>query len=472
MITPILNGQDRKPLYEQLYEYIKEEIRSGRLAAGEKLPSKRMLAAYLKISRSTVEMAYDQLAGEGYIRARARSGYYVRQAERAFERGGRPEPIQEPAAQEVYRFDLRTSGVDTEKFPFTVWARLMRDVLSENSQELLQSGHPQGLPRLRGCISRYLYEYRRVEASPEQIVIGAGTEYLLGLLIQLMGMDRRYAVEEPGYPRVNRILENYRIQPVYIPVDEEGLMTEKLWESGADIVHVTPSHQFPTGAVLSAGRREELLQWARQREGRYILEDDYDSEFRFQGRPVPSLQGMGGQDRVVYFYTFAKSLAPSMRISYMVLPPALLRQFRKKFAGYSSSVPSFEQYTLCRFMEQGYYERHLNRMKTLYRARQDALGRALLTPGIRLIGMDAGLHFMAEVDTAIVSGRKMGERELVERAARAGVRLRGLSEYYASGQCPPEPARILIGYGAYDAQTLPEAAQLLLKAWKQQEGDL
>lgn len=469
MITPILDGSCKKPLYEQLYEYIKEEIRSGRLAAGEKLPSKRTLASYLKVSRSTVEMAYEQLAGEGYIRARARSGFYVRQAERTFKRPASQaaEWGREPENTLSVRFDLRTSGVDTEKFPFTIWARLMRDVLSENRQELLLSVHPQGLPQLRRCISRYLYEYRRVEASPEQIVVGAGTEYLLGLFIQLMGMDRRYAVEEPGYPRVNRILANYGICPAYIPVDEEGLISGELRRSGAEIVHVTPSHQFPTGAVLSAGRREELLNWARQGEERYILEDDYDSEFRFLGKPVPSLQGMGGQEHVVYFYTFAKSLAPSMRISYMVLPPAMMRCFREKFAGYSSSVPSFEQYTLCRFMEQGYYERHLNRMKTLYRTRQDALGKALSVPGLKLIGMDAGLHFMAEVDTARLTGRRMEERELVERAARAGIRLRGLSEYYVSGHCPEEPVRILIGYGAYDAEELPQAAELLLNAWKE-----
>lgn len=466
MITPILDGNSKIPLYEQIYEYIKEEIRSGRLAQGEKLPSKRTLAAHLRVSRSTVETAYDQLAGEGYIRAKERSGFYVRQAERTFHGGRVPVPEILDEKERAFRYDLRTSGVDTEKFPFTVWARLMRDVLSECGQELLKSCHPQGLPGLRECISRYLYEYRRVEARPEQIVVGAGTEYLLGLLIQLFGRERRYGVEDPGYPRVHRILTNYGIHPVPVAVDEEGLDTEALRRSAVEIVHVTPSHQFPTGAVMSAGRRESLLAWAREGEDRYILEDDYDSEFRFAGKPVPALQGMGAPEKVVYFYTFAKSLAPSMRISYMVLPPELMNRWRERFRGYSCSVPSFEQYTLQKFMEQGCYERHLNRMRTLYRSRQDALANALEVPGIRLIGRDAGLHFMIEVDSRALTGRDLDEPELVRLAGQAGIRLRGLSEYYEdSGNQAPKP-RLLVGYGAYDEKELRQAAELLLKTWK------
>ena len=462
MITPILDPGKKEPLYEQLYEFIKEEIRSGRLGEGEKLPSKRTLAAYLRVSRSTVESAYSQLADEGYIRARERSGFYVRQAERKFARKqALPEQSPPDSPKRTYLYDLRTSGVDTEHFPFTVWARLSREVLSEYGQELLRATHPQGMERLRICISRYLYDFRRVEADPEQIVIGAGTEYLLGLLIQLLGTEKRYAVEEPGYPRVHRILTNYGVKPAYIPVDEEGMRVEGLRQSGAQVVHVMPSHQFPTGAVLSAGRREALLQWAGEEEGRYILEDDYDSEFRFQGKPVPALQGMGAPEKVVYFYTFAKSLAPSLRIGYMVLPKSLMGAWREKFQGYSCSVPSFEQYTLCRFMEKGYYERHLNRMKTLYRGRQDALAEALDIPGFRLIGRDAGLHFMLEV-----TEESYDEEELVERAARAGVYLRGLGDYYASGAEQDGPPRLLIGYGAYDETRLREAARILRKAWE------
>ena len=462
MITPLLNSQDKKPLYEQLYEYIKEEIRSGRLAAGERLPSKRTLAAHLKVSRSTVEMAYDQLVSEGYIRARERSGYYVRQAERTFAVGRRVQRIVPEAEPEPdMKYDLRTSGVDTEKFPFTVWARLMRDILSEQGQELLQAGPPQGLYKLRESISRYLYEYRRVDAAPEQIVIGSGTEYLLGLLIQLLGTDQKYAVEDPGYPRVHRVLQNYGIRPELIAVDAEGLDVQSLSASGAQIVHVTPSHQFPTGVVMQADRREQLLAWAGAEPRRYILEDDYDSEFRFYGKPAPALQGMGEPARVVYFYTFAKSLAPSMRISYMVLPWELMKKWQERFCGYSCSVPSFEQYTLQRFMEEGYYERHLNRMKTIYRSRRDAIMQALEYPGLRGIGMDAGLHFVLETRLGL------SEAELVERAARAGVRVRGMSEYYAGGQDTAPYPRLIIGYGSYDEEALREAAGLLLQAWKE-----
>lgn len=404
---------------------------------------------------------------EGYIRAKERSGFYVRQAERKFLRKQESAEAKTPLAPErSYRYDLRTSGVDTAHFPFTVWARLSRETLSEYGQELLRRRIPRGSSAsdsVSADISMISGGWRRsrTRSSSEP-----GTEYLLGLLIQLLGTEKKYAVEEPGYPRVHRILTNYGVRPAYVPVDEEGdggggVVPDRRTDRPCDAI--TPvSH----GSGAFRGRREALLQWAQEEEGRYILEDDYDSEFRFLGRPVPALQGMGAPEKVVYFYTFAKSLAPSLRIGYMVLPKNLMRAWQEKFQGYSCSVPSFEQYTLCRFMEQGYYERHLNRMKTLYRSRQDALVKALAVPGVRVIGRDAGLHFMLEV----ASG-SMKEAELVEKSARAGVYLRGLGDYYAGTGGQNGPPRLLIGYGAYEEPQLVEAAKILLDAWKgEQEG--
>ena len=470
MITIVLDNSGRIPLYQQLYEYIKEEIRSGRLTEGEKLPSSRVLAEHLKISRGTVDQAFAQLAEEGYIRSRDRSGFYVLRAERRFAGGVSPNLRHDgddpPAEQRAprYRYDLRSSGVDTEHFPFSVWSRLLRNVLTEKGGELLKASPPQGELVLREQLCRYLYQYRRVHALPEQIVVGAGTEYLLGLLIQLLGTETVFAVEDPGYPRLNQILRNAGMQPRRIPVDGEGIRVDLLEASGADAVHVTPGHQFPTGVVLSAGRREQLLSWASAADNRFILEDDYVSEFRFSGRPVPALQGMGDPEKIVYFYTFAQSLAPSLRMAYMVLPIRLLQRWRERFSGYACSVPVFEQLTLARFMQEGYYERHLNRMKNLYKSRQQALAGVLQVPGITLGAMEGGLALMLSVDSLTLTGAPADTAQLTQLAEEAGIHLTDLSRYDHSEE--PKPPRYLAGYGAYDEETLREAGRALLRAWR------
>ena len=317
---------------------------------------------------------------------------------------------------------------------------------------------------LREQLCRYLYQYRRVHALPEQIVVGAGTEYLLGLLIQLLGTQTVFAVEDPGYPRLNQILRNAGMQPRRIPVDGEGIRVDLLEASGADAVHVTPGHQFPTGVVLSAGRREQLLSWASAADNRFILEDDYVSEFRFSGRPVPALQGMGDPEKIVYFYTFAQSLAPSLRMAYMVLPMRLLQRWRERFSGYACSVPVFEQLTLARFMQEGYYERHLNRMKNLYKSRQQALAGVLQVPGITLGAMEGGLALMLSVDSLTLTGAPADTAQLTQLAEEAGIHLTDLSRYDHSEE--PKPPRYLAGYGAYDEETLREAGKALLRAWR------
>ena len=477
MLTVSLDNRLETPLYEQLYRYIRGEIETGRLAAGEKLPSKRALCAHLKISQNTVETAYEQLTAEGYLLARPRSGYYVQRMEAPL-RPATPfspsavssvqeeAPSAETASPPLY--DFRTNAVDTDHFPFSVWARLTREILCEDSRGLLRAVHPQGDPALRAEIARYLRDYRGILASPEQIVVGAGSEYLLGLAIQLLGRNRRYAVENPGYPKTRRIFEGGGAEVVPIRLDEDGLRVDGLRRSGADIVHVTPSHHFPLGTVMPVRRRMELLRWAEEAEGRFILEDDYDSEFRFAGRPIPALQGLDRNGRVVYFNTFAKTLAPSLRIGYMVLPEPLLALYQRDFLFYSSTVPSFEQHVLRRFLQDGYFERHLSRMRNRYKEKRDRLLEALARhdPGnaVRIRGAEAGLHLLLQLE-----GR--AEPALTAAAEQAGVRVYGLSGYYAPDGAPPPGGMggVVLGYAGFPPEQIEEAVALLAAAWGLEE---
>ena len=353
---------DGAPLYRQLYRHIVEEIASGGLAAGEKLPSKRRLAADLRVSVSTVETAYQMLVAEGYIAARAKSGFTVCRIEK-LDAPVRPAPAAppEPPAKR-WAYDFGTGSVDTALFPFKTWARIQRETVTAHP-ELLNHGSRQGDASLRAAIAKYLHAYRGVVCAPEQIVVGAGIEYLVGLLARLFCAST-FAVENPGYPRTAQVLRNNGVRTVFVPVDGDGMTLDALQAGGAQLAYVTPSHQFPTGATMPIARRTELLRWAGAAPGRYVVEDDYDSEFRYDTRPIPSLQGLDQAGRVIYVSTFSKSMAPSMRIGYMVLPVPVLEMYRAEYGVYSSTVSRFEQQTLCRFMEEGHFARHLNRLRS------------------------------------------------------------------------------------------------------------
>lgn len=466
MLTPLLDPQSDIPLYEQLYRHVKGEITAGRLCAGTRLPSKRALAAHLKVSVVTVEGAYGQLLAEGYLRSEPKRGFFVQSV-------GAPAPAQAPAAPgpvareapaAPLRYDFTTGGVDTGRFPFATWARLMREVLSEQDSALLQSTHPQGAPRLRRAIAGYLHDFRGITAHPDQVVVGAGSEYLTGLLFQLLGRDGGYAAEDPGYPKFHRILAHEGALVCPIPMDEGGLRVDALRWSGARVAHVTPSHHFPLGTVMPVGRRRELLSWAEEAPNRYIIEDDYDSEFRFSGRPIPALQSLDRSERVIYLNTFAKSLAPSLRISFLVLPPHLLERYRREFLFYSSTVPSFEQYALARFLEGGHFERHVARMRTGYKARKEALMAAARRWGAAagpeaFSGADAGLHLLLRVDSPL------DEAELERRARKAGVGVYPLSAYRLTPPARPSPPTLVMGYARLEAEDMDPAFRLLRDAW-------
>lgn len=451
-----LQTEDKKPLYEQLYRHIIGEMEAGRLREGEKLPSKRAVCAHLGVSRSTVETAYGMLCAEGYVRSVPKSGYYVSAALARTVPSGELTGIRQPAPEQApaVRYDFSTGAVDTTLFPYAPWARLSREVIGYPS--LLQRGDPQGDGDFREALAVFLREYRGVRCGADQIVVGAGMEYLLSVVIELLPEAQRFAVEDPGYGALTGALRNHSRQAVPIPLDGSGMREDLLRQSGALVAYVTPSHQFPMGVTMPVGRRSALLRWAEEAPDRYLIEDDYDSEFRYTTRPIPAMQGMDGAGRVIYVGTFSRSVAPGIRVAYLVLPRALVQRWRERFGGAASTVSRFEQQTLRLFLERGLYSRHLRRSNNLYRKKRQLLLEALSArPELTVSGAEAGVHFLLTVQ-----GRE--ERALLERASAAGIPLRGLSSYCLAP--PPMASTLVLGYAGLDADTVPQAARALIDA--------
>lgn len=461
MLELTLTTNRTQPMYLQIYEWITAQIRTGQLTPGEKLPGKRSLAAQLGVAVNTVDTAYQMLVAEGYLESRQRSGFYVLPYTDMLRPAA---PITPPPriSTPAYRFDLSTGSVDTALFPFRTWARIQKELLYSGG-DLLSHGNRSGDEDLRLMIAEYLRAYRGVECSVEQIIVGAGMEYLLGLVAQLL-RGSTAAIENPGYDRSRTILENCGVACQCVSIDEGGLSIDELEDCGANLCYVTPSHHFPTGVTMPVGRRTQLLQWASRQPGRYILEDDYDAEFRFDMRPLPSLQGMGGRNGpVIYLCTFSKSLAPGIRIACMVLPADLLDRWHERFGNYANTVSRIEQQTLRRFLADGHFTRHLARIRKSYKTRMEllcvALEGAFGKDRITLQGRHTGLHLLLTLHDAA------GENEMILAAAREGVRLRGLSEYYHANRekCPPNT--VIIGYAAISDHEVPELTAALLRAW-------
>ncbi len=465
MLTYHLEERGNLPLYEYLYQCIRQDILNGHLKTNEKLPSKRSLAKHLNISVVTIETAYAQLQIEGYIYSVEKSGFYVSDIREM----SLPQSLSIAPVADSYRIppsspvntcfaDFQANSIAEDSFPFSVWSKLSRKVLSDKEPELLHAQPSNGAARLREAISGYLYRFRGMQVSPEQIFIGAGTEYLYSLLVQLMGRDLTYAIENPGHSKVAEILTSNGVHCEYIPLDAHGLSCQSLAKSGASVVHISPAHHFPTGIIMPIRRRQELLSWAYEQENRYIIEDDYDSEFRFQGRPIQPMQSIDTHDRVIYMNTFSKSLTPSIRISYMVLPKTLVDKFWRALSFYSCTVSSFEQYTLAAFISRGYYEQHINRMRNAYKTKRNLVIRALksspLAPVTQIQEENSGLHFLLELDTTL------SDDELIQAAARCGIRITCLSKYY-HGEQPHRMHTFILNYSGVANEKIPEAIDRL-----------
>lgn len=428
--------------YDYLYRCIRHDIAHGNILPDEKLPSKRALARNLGVSVITVEAAYAQLIAEGYVRAEERRGYFACELS-PVARGGRRGEVR-------LRGDAGRSGVPegnpmtpslasesasgsaaTALFPYQTWARVMRRTLTEESSATLaEAALAAGSPRLRQATASYLREYRGMEVPAERIVIAAGSQTLYQLIVQLLGRERTFATECPGYPLLGRIYGAQNVHCASIPLSAGGIDIAALRESGASVAHVMPAHQFPTGIVMSAACRRDLLNWSRTDEarafsaagprGRFIVEDDYDAEFRMSGRPIAPLASVDVAGRVIYLNSFTKSLGAAFRIAYMALPEELAVQFELNLGFYSNTVSPLEQLALARFIEQGHYERHVNRLRTHAKQLQDELVRRVressLAKEVSFEGLDRGLYFSMRV-------RKSAQVRAVGALRAAGVQL-------------------------------------------------
>ncbi|GAB2701057.1 PLP-dependent aminotransferase family protein [Paenibacillus thermoaerophilus] len=483
-LTPELDPTSGEPLYLQLYRYIRAEIVFGRIPANVRLPSVRRLAGYLGVSRTPVSLAYEQLAAEGYVVSRPRSGLFA--ADLAAESEGerrlpmsRTKPAPSGSAlprayhdggrnPSAVRYDFGYGRVDLASFPLAKWRRYMNRVLVPENGRVLLYGDLQGEPELRAAVASYLHQIRGVRCEPEQIVIGAGTYHSLDLLLQLLRDDvGTIAAEAAVNDGVIALLRQHRFAVRPLTLEPDGLAVGELADSGAGAVYTTPSHQFPYGMTLSAAKRAKLLQWAEQT-GAWIIENDYDGEFRYAGRPIPSLQGKDRHGRVVYLGTFSRALSPAFRLSYLVLPPALLRRFRDRRHSYDQLASPILQRTLQLFMESGDFGRHMRRMRALYRRKHDAFVAAIVRAfgsRVEIVGTGTGLHLVLRVRGA------PGEDQLIESALANGVRVYPVSPYSLKPPAPDDDPAVLLGFGGLSERELEEGVSVLTKAWRELLGE-
>ncbi len=484
-----LHPESSKTLYEQIYEYIREEIKSGSLMQKEKLPSARFLADYLQVSRTTVDMAYDQLVSEGYLEAKPRRGYFVSTYEELSalnqapgQMSGRQDGVKgisrrgesgteaeaerrrtRPGVQgreSQIRYDFSPNAIDMRYFPYATWKKITRNILVDANSKMFSLGEPQGDPELRMTICRYLHGSRGVNCEPEQIIIGAGNDYLLLLLEKILGRHVCVAMENPTYARAYRIFRSCAYPVRFIPMDESGMRVDCLRRTDAQVAYVMPSHQYPTGVSMPIGRRMELLKWAAETEERYLIEDDYDSEFRYKGKPLPSLQASDHNDRVVYIGTFSKAIAPAIRISYMVLPYPLLERYRRECGFYASTVSRIDQTILNEFIQDGYFERYLNKMRKRYREKHELILNALRSfeRAFDISGSNAGLHVL------LTDRQGRSEGELADAAAREGVRVYQMQDFRME-ESTDAPAMLILGYGALTGEEICEGIERLKNVW-------
>lgn len=432
-------------LYFNIYKKITTDIRSKRLPAHTKISSVRKAAAFYNVSCNTIQTAYAQLLDEGYIYSKEKQGYFVCEFEAdILQKNVSPQNITQVTLENENsnnetEITLEANITDTSFFPYATLRQLYREVLSQKNNEILErSGNFQGEEKLRNAICQYLYYHREVNCTPSQIIIGGGTSDLIQLLIRLFSLKNQiskaqtnitspvFFLEKPGFSTIQKILHDQECTTVDIPVTEEGadiktiLSESEKYKNQICLLHLTPAHQFPTGITMTAPRRSSILSWAQQEKNHYIIEDDYDSDFRYKGVPIPSLQGFDKNEKIIYMGTFSRTLTPALRISYIVLPPSLLQLYKENFSYYKSPVPRIEQQVLADFMLGGYFERHINRAKKIYKSRRDLMLELLYKnfPSVQIQGEQAGLHFIAKFPN-------ISEQTFCDIAKQQGIYVKG-----------------------------------------------
>ncbi|MGG3467944.1 PLP-dependent aminotransferase family protein [Neobacillus pocheonensis] len=461
-ITPFLKKEDKVPIYIQLYQFFREEIEKGSILTGEKLPSIRELSQSLNISRNTVDTAYQQLIAEGYVESREKSGLFVLELE-DFPLHPNKE-IQNviescPLLEKESLIDFQYGDIELERFPLKVWKKCLIDAIDAPTQEVFSYGDKQGHYGLRSEIAAYLYQARGVRCSADQIILTAGTQAAINVLIQLLSLqNHNVALENPGYDGVRYVFESQNCEVVPISLEEDGINIDELWLSSAKCVYVTPSHQFPIGMILPVQKRMKLLHWAGKQQT-YIIEDDYDGEFRYAGQPIPSLKSLDTDDKVIYLGTFSKAFLPAARVTYIVLPEPLVYIYRSKLFFYSQTVSPLIQEALYRFMKEGHFGRHIRKMRKIYQGKQAALLKAIefyLGDKVNIIGQKAGLHLLLKL-------KGIDSKQLAARAEEFGVKIY-LTEKFWLKKTSKFDQTIMLGFGGLSVEQIQRGIRQLGKA--------
>ena len=460
----LLAANSNKPLYQQLYQQMRTKILNGELAAQTKLPSSRRLAAELYISRNTVDTAYQQLLSEGYIVGKSRSGYYVETLHNtklsAFTEAV-PDTAAGQAPPDEILYDFRYGNLSPQLFPFAQWQRLTNLCLQQDQGQFSNYNDFRGEPGLRQELVKYLHEYRDVRCTADQIWIAGGTMQCLLPVCQLLRAETKaIAMEDPGFANAYLAFTNYGFEVPLIPVNSHGLNVKALRTADAQAVYVTPSHQFPTGRIMTITRRLQLIDWAYEQDA-LIIEDDYNCHLRYDVKPAPALQGLA-PDKVIYIGSFSKILSPSLRVAYMVLPQKLMLQLQQKTENYACSVPLLIQKPLERFLQENFFESHLRKLLRQFKKKRDILLRSLQAhfgDSITVTGANAGIHILVQLTLPVSS------QELVDRAAQAGVAINGDNLWVEAA--PGTGARVLLGFGTIANEDIDPAIRLLRQAWLQ-----
>lgn len=444
----------KTPIYKQIYEELKRQILNGELSAGHRLPPTRTLAKDYSISRNTVITAYTQLQSEGFIRSVTGSGYYVEAL---------PEIIAFPvtaisssserASDTHSLYDFSYGNIDLNVYRTKAFRKCLNNALAaEERQENLNYSDPPGIPALRQALVRHLHTSRGVNTSPEQVVITGGHHYSLQMITELLPKDRfSVAMEEPGYCGTRDVFTHagYKLHP--IALDENGIQTERLKNISHAILYVTPSHQFPMGCILPVKRRLELLKWAAETDS-YIIEDDYDSELRYHELPIPSLQSIDQNNRVIYLGTFSKSLSPDLRASYIILPQNIGFEYKKRYPFFNAPSPAIIQTALAEYIESGEYQKHLNSMRAVFRKKHNLILSFIknrFPNDVALYGIGGGMHFVLEINTVL------SQEEIIAEFAKDNVGVYPTKEFWNDTVLHPEN-QVVIGYGAIPLNRLSE----------------
>jgi GntR family transcriptional regulator/MocR family aminotransferase len=453
----------KQTLYINLYESLKQQIIEGQYASNDKFPSKRALGEHLSVSNTTIEHAYQLLLDEGFIYSKPRSGYFVSDIESLpVIYKNQPQQFYEINKNDStnttdinYKYAFNMSEIDPEYFPMQQFRKYARDVFEDNEIDLLQHRSLEGLWELRQQIAHYLFNSRGVSSHPDQIIIGSSTEQLINLVTDILE-KASFIIEHPSYPPIKQVLDKKQINYIQVPVTQTGIDIDTFKDSNNNIAYVTPSHQFPTGYVMNLKKRTQLINWAQLDDTRYIIEDDYDSEFRYSGKPLPALQSLDTKDKVIYISTFSKSLYPSCRVAYVVLPKKLLEHYHQLAHKEGNTVPVHMQKLVANFMQSGSFERHLNKMRTVYNNKLSYILDRLkpYNDQLQIEGTLTGMHFTLTVTNGLTL------EECLAQAEENSLKIIPLAKYNNEETAP----KFIVGFGGIPQSELQAHTDILIQS--------